>query len=456
MSESVRRVTGAIRKLIQRGSNPPIHPAAELELLHSVGLGGTLRPSQLPGDLGVRLEPDVFQQSLVRSLVLPDLDFELDDEVRLESGHERLFLSDWVTQNLGHNAPRWFAPQASFDALTAGLGEYSPSGRRVDFLVNAPFGSPFVIEIDGPQHVDSVSPDRERDQMLTQVGIEVVRIPTSEIDQGHGPNLERVKSLWTGSQGVSDTTMADAVLLPVSIHRLAIALLDAVEAGFLSGPRWVVELDGDPDLAHSLLCPYIRLFSAMDRLWGPAMMPEVIILGSSSGWTRFDMAEFLTPTPCDPPEGGADVVVRLQPYRTAVDKLGPPNGDTPEIVVRSARLPVTVGDDLFEPDVRANLDGVAPEDAESALTEVLQAVFAKEGFREGQLEALMEIMEGRDCAVLLPTGGGKSLIYQMAGICKPGRTIVVDPLIALIEDQQRSLAEHGIDRVVGFSSFQVA
>ena len=323
-------------------------------------------------------------------------------------------------------------------------------------MVNAPFGAPFVIEIDGAQHGDSISPDRERDQMLTEVGIEVVRIPTSEIDQGHGPNLERVRSLWTSPQGVSDTTMADAVLVPVSIHRLAIALLDAVEAGFLSGQTWVVEVDGDPDVAHSLLCPYVRLFRAMDRLWGPAMMPEVIFLGSSSGWTRFDMAEFPEPMPCDPPEGKADVVVRLQPYRTAVDKLGPPKGDTPEIVVRSARLPVTVGDDLFEPDVRANLDGVAPEDVESALTEVLQTVFAKESFREGQLEALMEILEGRDCAVLLPTGGGKSLIYQMAGICKPGRTIVVDPLIALIEDQQRSLAEHGIDRVVGFSRFQVA
>ena len=50
----------------------------------------------------------------------------------------------------------------------------------------------------------------------------------------------------------------------------------------------------------------------------------------------------------------------------------------------------------------------------------------------------------------------RAWIYQMAGICKPGRTMVIDPLIALIEDQQRGLVEQGIDRVVGFSSFQVA
>ena len=38
--------------------------------------------------------------------------------------------------------------------------------------------------------------------------------------------------------------------------------------------------------------------------------------------------------------------------------------------------------------------------------------------------------------MLLPTGAGKSLVYQMAGLCLPGRTLVVDPLVALIEDQQ--------------------
>lgn len=456
-SETVRRVTGGIRKLIQRGSNPPIHPEAEVELLNSLGLGQHIRPSALPGDLSVQLEPDVFQESYDGSLSLPASDFEPDPQVLLGSDQERQFVYDWVPQNLGPGASRWFVPQAPFDALTAGLGDYGPSGRRVDFLVYAPFGTPFVVEIDGPQHSDASSPDAERDQILAKVDIEVVRIPTAEVDQGHGPNLERVRSLWASPSGVSDKKVADAVLVPVSIHRLAVALLDAVEAGFLSGQRWVVEVESDPDLApYLLLWPYLRLFQAMDRLWGPAVMPETILLGNRNGWTRFEVGSSLKPTPCDPPDGEADVVVRLQPYRSGVDRLGPPQGNTPEVVVRSARLPVLVGDDLFEPDVRASLDGVATEDIKPALTEVLQAVFAKEDFREGQLEALTEIMEGRDCAVLLPTGGGKSLIYQMAGICKPGRTIVVDPLIALIEDQQRSLAEHGIDRVVGFSSFQVA
>ena len=404
----------------------------------------------------MRLEPDVFQDLPGRGLILPAPDFELDEEVRLESDHERHFIDDWVPQHLGPAAPRWFVPQASFDALTAGLGDYGPSGRRVDFLVHTPFGSQFVVEIDGPQHQDSFSPDGERDHMLTKVGLEVVRIPTSEIDQGHGPNLERVRNLWASPQEVSDKRMADAILVPVSIHRLVIALLDAVDAGFLSGRTWVVEVEGDPDVAPSLLWPYVRLFKAMDRLWGPSVMPEEILLKTKRGWARFATTTPEPPATWEPQETETHLIIRLQPQLTAFDKLGRPNGEIPEIVVRSASLPVVVGDDLFEPAIRASLDGIEAHDVEAALTEVLQAVFAKESFREGQLEALVEVLEGRDCTVLLPTGGGKSLIYQMAGMCKPGRTIVIDPLIALIEDQQRSLAEHGIDKVVGFSSFQVA
>ena len=454
--EKVRRVTGAIRKLIQRGSNPPIHPEAERELLDSLGLSGHCRASTLPGDISMRLEPDVFEDLPNGGISLTGPDFVLDEDVRLESGHERHFVTSWVPQNLGLGAPRWFVPQASLDALIAALGDYSPSGRRVDFLVSAPFGTPFVVEIDGPQHQDSSSPDSERDHMLGRVGIEVVRIPTSEIDRGQGENLERVKALWASPAEVSDKRMRDAIMVPPSIHRLVIALLDAVDAGYLQGKAWVVEVEGDPDVDPSLLRPYVRLFNAMDSLWGPSMMPEEIFLKTKSGWARLETRTPEQPVQWEPQETETHLVIRLQPYLTAFDKLGRPNGEVPEIVVRNACLPVLVGDDLFEPAMRANLDGVDSQDIESALTEVLQAVFAKRSFREGQLEALMEVMEGRDCTVLLPTGGGKSLIYQMAGLCKPGRTIVIDPLIALIEDQQRGLVEHGIDKLVGLSSFQVA
>ena len=178
-----------------------------------------------------------------------------------------------------------------------------------------------MVEIDGPQHEDTTSPDGERDRLLNKIGIPVVRIPTAEIDQGQGANLERVRSLWATPQVVTDKRILDAILVPPSLHRLVIALLDAVDAGFLRGATWMVEVVGEPSVDSSLIWPYVRLFSAMDRLWGPAMMPEEVFLKTTGGWTRFAPRTDGPPLACEPQETDAHLVIRLEPHLTAVDKL---------------------------------------------------------------------------------------------------------------------------------------
>ena len=57
-----------------------------------------------------------------------------------------------------------------------------------------------------------------------------------------------------------------------------------------------------------------------------------------------------------------------------------------------------------------------------------------------------------DTVVLLPTGAGKSIVYQLAGLLMPGITVVVDPIVALIEDQVQGLQSLGIGRAVGIVS----
>ena len=89
---------------------------------------------------------------------------------------------------------------------------------------------------------------------------------------------------------------------------------------------------------------------------------------------------------------------------------------------------------------------------EQALKSLLQFVFRKKNFRDGQLPSLTRLLRGEPAIVLLPTGGGKSLIYQFAGMLLPGMTLIVDPIISLIEDQVRSLKSMGIDRMTGISS----
>jgi len=79
--------------------------------------------------------------------------------------------------------------------------------------------------------------------------------------------------------------------------------------------------------------------------------------------------------------------------------------------------------------------------------------FGHHSFREGQKEVIQAAVDGRDCFVLMPTGGGKSLCYQLPAWCCPGISIIISPLLSLIEDQVQSLTKLGIETVF-FSSSQ--
>ncbi|MEO7711571.1 MAG: ATP-dependent DNA helicase RecQ [Gemmatimonadaceae bacterium] len=76
---------------------------------------------------------------------------------------------------------------------------------------------------------------------------------------------------------------------------------------------------------------------------------------------------------------------------------------------------------------------------------VLRDRFGHEDFRRGQWEPVKAALEGRDALVVMPTGSGKSIVYQLPALMLRGLTIVVSPLIALMKDQQDKLHAHGVD-----------
>jgi Superfamily II DNA helicase len=75
----------------------------------------------------------------------------------------------------------------------------------------------------------------------------------------------------------------------------------------------------------------------------------------------------------------------------------------------------------------------------------LQNIFRKESFREGQLPILNRALQGKSVIGLLPTGGGKSLTYQIASLLQAGVTMVIDPIKSLMQDQYDNLLKNGID-----------
>jgi ATP-dependent DNA helicase RecQ len=82
-------------------------------------------------------------------------------------------------------------------------------------------------------------------------------------------------------------------------------------------------------------------------------------------------------------------------------------------------------------------------DAPQGPEELLER-FGLEGFRPGQREAVESALAGRDSLVVMPTGGGKSLCYQLPALADRGLVVVVSPLIALMADQWRRLREAGV------------
>src|SRR5690348_5432075 len=80
------------------------------------------------------------------------------------------------------------------------------------------------------------------------------------------------------------------------------------------------------------------------------------------------------------------------------------------------------------------------ENARAALHEH----FGYPAFRPGQEAAVESVLAGRDTLVVLPTGGGKSLCYQVPALMLPGLTVVLSPLISLMKDQVDALAARGL------------
>src|SRR5438552_6410831 len=86
--------------------------------------------------------------------------------------------------------------------------------------------------------------------------------------------------------------------------------------------------------------------------------------------------------------------------------------------------------------------------SEKTIAELARVRLGFERLRPGQLRAVRAAAAGRDVLAVLPTGGGKSAIYELAGLLRAGPTIVVSPLVALQDDQLAHLRAAGLTAIV--------
>src|SRR5260221_9287297 len=150
----------------------------------------------------------------------------------------------------------------------------------------------------------------------------------------------------------------------------------------------------------------------------------------------------------------AFVMVFLVPVRTSIQHareaattvFRPYGAYLPEADLEVNMRGFLESDDPFRMPVPSAL-GREPDIAPDALS-VLNSVFGLPGFRGAQGEIVRHVTDGGNCLVLMPTGGGQSLCYQLPSLLRKGCGIVVSPLIGLMRDQVAGLLEAGVKAAV--------
>ncbi|MAO64107.1 MAG: hypothetical protein CL666_03835 [Balneola sp.] len=344
--------------------------------------------------------------------------------------------------------------QVPITDLAPGALEYVQ--QRVDFLI--PFPMPindikgFVIEMDGGQHQDygETDLDKRRNNILLHHGYATIRIAAGD---SHAEKLNKLQQLrqyldhevfksYKRSDAEPDELVNRLIILPLAIGRVQLSVVK----GILSNPEWLNE----PSIN-------IAVIEDEDYLSGMAIddlnqwVSHLSVLTENSSLPIFSYDVFKNAGEIED-SSQYHAVVDISMYHSMMEDE--PKEFPNSIVIRNAPLyqnadrTITTGPHIkfkeFGTFENSNWEETEPDRVES-LRYFLRSLFRKKDFRKGQLPILNRALTGQSVIGLLPTGGGKSLTYQLSALMHPGVCMVIDPIISLMRDQVKGLRNHWID-----------
>lgn len=420
----------------------------------------------------------------------PRISFNDFPQKSYDSGAEAAFHTSFLPKQLGRNLPLLIQTQRSVDTMLADQHARDFINQRVDFSVELS-NKKLVFEVDGSQHMDvrQTAQDQRRDEALTAAGWKVIRIPANQVEQNDTWDKREIveayirsdpayrqfelsfdQPLWNDCLGQSALAL---VLAPFGVARIQRALLNALGKGVLSFemPEWnIVIFERDVRCAKLAMVDFMQHLRAFWDLMGKTDPLPTIVLKT------FYTPEFSEYPILLPAEANLDDPITV--YEMPISDLDAKStaGDlfidlsmliyqgyaVPEPVFYEGHIKssgvVYIIRNCFRIQEKRYLQQASPfayktdpeqnQNFKNALLFFLKNIFRKRDFRKKQVEIIARALALKPVIGLLPTGAGKSICYQLAGLLQPGLTMVIDPLISLMQDQVENLRDfYAIDWV---------
>ena len=395
----------------------------------------------------------------------------------LDSDLERTY----ITEKTNPILRQLLQPQRSLASISS---KTLPHSQRVDFAFEFPYatkdgkGTDFhgcVIELDGDKYHSDANQqmrDRQRDQVLSEANWCCFRLKENEIEKSyddyHHLGSEYVKCCEQAFSKKFDSEWVrtlQLVLSPIAVARLEKTILEALMTGRLnlSSKKWkVLVKEHDVPCAALAFEELRQMFEHLVQLsieYANIQFPEIdLTIISTKEFSNSPLhLEYKPIVDVYHSNIEYDMVIDIAILRrTGLEKINFSDYVSKNkcyFNIRSAhyhrndRQIYTSNRILYKPIAIPNKQG-RYDDIEGNVKHLryfLQMLFRKQDFRPGQTPILNRALQYKSVIGLLPTGGGKSLTYQIAAMLQPGVTLVIDPLRALMKDQFDGLLKTGID-----------
>lgn len=336
-------------------------------------------------------------------------------------------------------------PEIEINEIT-GEDDKNFINQQVDFYLPQ---AKLVIEIDGQQHkLDEVTriSDSKRDNYLSGKGITTIRITTKELQNGaysikvdtilkHLERYEKLLNFYkTACEKIEDNQMSEdeikTKLLPTAIIRFQVLLIELLTNKYLTFEEdWNFNIllhENIPDFAELAINDSLIW---IDKLWQLKNKEELKKPSFNIAITN-DKSKF------QPTTKAINIDFSLFKRYTDENKIS-----EDVIFVRTDYFDIVKDKNYFRVSTTEPINYKVTDEDKITLEFFLDNIFDKPSFREGQFPIISNALNRKDTIGLLPTGGGKSLCYQLPCLLQPSINFVVCPIKSLMYDQNDNLVK---------------